>query len=345
MSIERGRRLLYVLAAATLVMVSVTAGVLITKSLEREDPGPSTAAPTSQAAAPTTPATSTSAATPAPRTDADLLAAISKDGDVVLVDPDTAVVVRTLVSASGRTPAERVAWHAASGALYVTGGECEIWRHRTSDGGTERFSKGRQPAVSPDGTRLAVWTCDGGPVGRLAVIDTESGKALLSMPLNTVSIDEGGGMSYLGDIDWRPDGLALVVTEGWEGGDGQHLVDLRKPAKSVVDSPRVPLTSSFKETYHETEYVGQRLLLSGTCCGADTPEGQSPTSRVVVRDGKTGALTSVLAVPAFSITAEAKGQLRYLSRETYEGPGELWALDRLDGVPRRIGGEFRAIDW
>ncbi len=348
MSIEQGRRLLYALAAATLMMVSITAGVLITKSLERDDPSPSTVAPAAAStpgeATPSASTASAATATEAPLTDAGLLAAVTKAGDVVLVDPDTAAVVQTVSSASGGTPAERVAWHAATGVAYFSrpDGDCySIWQSRPESRAKARhLGSGQLLAVSPDGTRLAISTCRDATAGNVDVIDAKSGKTTVSLPLSTLPYDQGGGMWLISDIDWRPDSAAIVVTAGWEEEFGQFLIDLRKLPQSVTTAPLVPVKTTFEESYHTVEYVGTRLVMSGSCC---YPENKS--NRVVVRDGKSGELSSLMTESVFDLAADSKGRLRYLTSRGSEGAAELWALDRLDGVPRKIGGEFIAIDW
>lgn len=307
---------------------------------------PSTS-PSGSGSAPVSASPSTSAASPSV-TPGPVLAAATPAGDIVLVDSETAAITQTLIKSADLSTGEgaagdpvSVSWHAGSGTVYVARG-CAVLRHRVADGKTERIAGGRLAAVSPDGTKVAVWTCRAGSVGDLAVIDASTGKVAQSLPLTTASADQGGNMNYISSIDWRSDGGALVVTVGWEGDDVQHVIDLRKLAKSVVVAARLPL-GGVVGSYHTAEYVGQRLVLYGTCCAPD--EG---TSFVVVRDGKTGALTKIPALAGIGFidpTSDGNGHLRYLKRTQAGGAGALWALDSLTGTPRELGGEFTQIDW
>ncbi|MDQ1709467.1 MAG: hypothetical protein QOG49_852, partial [Frankiaceae bacterium] len=288
------------------------------------------------------PSESSSAAAGSPA-DADALAAITATGDVVLVDPATGATVRTLVPAGpdGAGTDASIAWDAAHGVVYFTRAGCAVWRHRIADGATEQIAAGRRVAVSPDGSLLAIWTCTPDP-GQLTVIDAGTAAAVLAIPLSTQPLSQGGAMEAISDIDWRPDGKAVVVTEGWEGDDLQYLVDLRKPPKAVQRGARVPV-KGVNGSFHSVEYVGQRLLMAGTCCPPD-----EATSISVVRDGKTGNATKLAHLSDIGLiqpSADAKGRLVYLRRESADGPAALWALPALDGVPQSLGGTFAAVDW
>lgn len=276
---------------------------------------------------------------------AGLLAAVTADGDVVLIDPETAATVRTLVPRGSADPAISVAWDAQREVVYFgRGGSCaSIWRYRLGYEPIERMAQGHHPVISPDGTRVAIATgcTDGGGVDGISVLDAATGTPTVTMP---VALPAAATIPwYVGDVDWRPDGNALVVTVGWEGGDEQHVIDLRKPPRSVVAGSRVPIKTTLRETtFQQIEYVGQRLVIAAFCCtGAEGPA----SARIVVRDGKTGSLTSVATVAAYALTANASGRLRYLDADPSAAPAALWALDRLDAQPRRIGGSFRALSW
>lgn len=276
-----------------------------------------------------------------------VLAAVNPNGDVVLIDAETAAVGPTLVpnDAASTAAADTIelSWHAASGTVYVARG-CSVVRHSVAEGVTKPVAKARLAAVSPDGTQLAVWACgDGeGDVGRLAVLDASTGTEILAVPLTTSTTEQGGNMNSIGGIDWRPDGKALVVTEGWEGADAQHLIDLRKLPKSVVAAGLLPV-KGVEGTYHAAEYVGSRLVLSGTCCHPDEESGH-----VALRDGKTGTLSLLPALSNQGFLepkADMKGRLRYIKRATSGAAGPLWALDDLKGAAREIGGSFLSVDW
>lgn len=319
-----------------------------TEPADSPSAAPSAAAsPSPSAVASASPSPSPTAAGPA-ALPAGVLAAVSNAGDVQLVDPDTGAVERTLVAHNDPQVADpvdntspAVSWHAASGVAYFTRGNCSIYRHNAQTGITEPVTAGRSPVVSPDGSRLALWTCTPGP-GELFVLETSTGKVTVSLPITGTSPEQGGNMTEILDIDWRPDGNALVVTEGWEGSDAQFVVDLRKLPKTVVDGARLPIRG-VEGSYHLVEYVGTRLVMSGTCCHPDEQSGH-----VAVRDGKTGVLTLVPQLSDIGLiepVADRAGRIRYLRRESSDQAGAMWGLDKLGGEPREIGGEFRALDW
>lgn len=297
------------------------------------------------AAQPASPA-STSSSAAAVGDVSGLLAAVNTDGDVVLVDPETAATVRTLVPRGG-APAISVAWDATRQVVYFgRGGPCaSVWRYRLGYEPVEQIAQGHHPVISPDGTKVAIANgCNpGSQSDGITVRDVISGAPVLALPMTTPADKKYVGPWYAGDLDWRPDSAALVVTVGWEGSDTQRLIDLRKPPRSVLAGAGVPVRNTYPETtYQQVEYVGQRLVIAAFCC---TGNVETPSARIVTRDGKTGTLTSIATVPAYSLTADQKGRLRYLDADPTEKPAGLWALDRLDGQPRRIGGLFRALSW
>ncbi|MEO6714320.1 MAG: hypothetical protein ABIM89_12935 [Mycobacteriales bacterium] len=350
---------MYWAAGLTLAMLSLLAGYLIggargggddepvaqvvteTASAKPTSPGSTSAAPSSDAPSPSESASPSSSAAVKP--DAELIAAVSAAGDIVLADPDTAQVVRTLVPAAGDRPEAdpSIAWNAKAGVVYFTRAGCAIWRHQIDGAATEQIGSGRRIALSPNGKYLALWTCNPGP-GAFEIMQIDNRKTLLSLPLTTAAPDAGGGMSQLSDIDWRPDGTAIVVTEGWEGDDVQYLITLAKPPKSVQSGSRIPV-KGVNGSYHAVEYVGSQLVMSGTCCPPD-----AATSHVVLRDRKTGTATKIAQLSDIGlvrVTADGKGRLRYLRRPGADGPGAMWALDDLKGEAREAGGQFIAIDW
>lgn len=278
-----------------------------------------------------------------------LLAAVTSSGDLVLIHPDTARVVRTLVRnvqppprpGVGVAPTQ-ISWHTASGTVYFTKA-CTVWRHRVASGHTASVTRARHAVVSPDGTTLAIWDCSSAP-GRVALVSAATGKVVKSLPVSRVPLDQGGAMSYVADIDWRPDGAMLIVTEGWEAQDGARLINLRSMPPSVVEAPGLVSKSRFHETHLAgTEYIGGRLLYSTFCCGAESGD---TSSRVVIRDAKTGVLASLFktsTLEGIDVTADSKGRIRLLRHN--EHIGTLWKLDLTGGPARKVGGSFTAIDW
>ncbi|MDQ1710130.1 MAG: hypothetical protein QOG49_1515 [Frankiaceae bacterium] len=273
---------------------------------------------------------------------------MSAAGDVVLVDPDTGTTVRTVIPHDANGPAISVAWDPVHRIVYFgRGGTCaSVWRHTLGEEAVHLLGTGHHPVLSPDGTRLAV--ANGCTPGRsqsdgITVRAAGTGAPMLRLPIVVPTAGKAAMPWYVGDIDWRPDGGALVVTIGWEGSDAQHLVDLHRPPASVAAGKVVAVKPAPPETtYAEVEFVGPRLVVAGSCCvGA----AGTPSARLFVRDGTAGALTPIATGPAYSLTADPGGRLRYLGGDPAVGPAALWAMDAIGQAARQIGGEFRALSW
>ncbi|MEO6714090.1 MAG: WD40 repeat domain-containing protein [Mycobacteriales bacterium] len=296
---------------------------------------------------PTSKPTSTANTATSPPVDyAKTLAAIAADGDIVLVDPDTAAVVRTVIRRDARFPATSVAWDAPRRMLYFgRGGDCaSVWRHELGAEPVYRLSSGHHPVVSPDGTQLAVADgCDGGggQANGITVRDSSTGAVLMQLPIMIPSAARPEEPWYVGDIDWRPDGGALVVTVGWEGIDEQRLVDVRRPPRSVIDGKRVVIKPSPPDVTHaEIEFFADTMAVAGRCCFGASGER---SGRLFARDERSGELTPIATGDAFSLTADATGRLRYLASSSFSRPAALWGIDRPGAEPREIGGLFSAV--
>jgi hypothetical protein len=273
-----------------------------------------------------------------------LLAAVSADGDVVLLDADTALVERTLVAGSG-SPQPGLAWHARSGVVFFTRAEegCQtIWRHDLDSHRTRLVVEGSLPSVSRDGRYLGYWkrSCPGGPAnGQLAVLDIKKGVEVMAVPL----VGEPGGtgpISYITAIDWGPDAI-LLVSAGDSGDAHPYVVELQRPPRSLPQASRLGLTAASGENLFDAAYVDARIVLASSCC--DGPRYQA--RRIVERDPESGSLRVVASMSAYALSVDGRKRLRFLSFDLASGSSSLWALDRLDGVPTHIGDGFLDIDW
>ncbi len=279
---------------------------------------------------------------------AGLLAAVTARGDLVLVNPDTGATVRTLIShelaPDLARPTVGIAWDARAGIVYFDRSGCTVWRHDVRTGRSARLAAGRAPVISPDGRRVAVRGCADGALGWLSIVAAKSGIAMRTQRLMAVE-DEQGFCCTIADVAWRRDGDVLIVTVGSDFGSSSHLIDLRRPVRDITDSPPVPVRIGPGEYLTDTEYVGGRLVLSAICC----PHRAPPRSaRLAIRSPSSGQVTSLVTLPRAELlvlAARGDGRLRYLRKGLNGGSGGLWALDRLSGVPRRVGGSFRTIAW
>lgn len=312
-------------------------------------PEPSRSTAASSPAFSSTPVSSSPAPSKPPVIDyTRLLAAIAENGDIVLIDPDTAAVIRTVIPHDAALPASSLAWDAPRQLMYFgRAGTCaSVWRHRLGEEPVHRFSAGRRPVVSPDGTRLVAATAclPGQGADGITVRDTKTGATILELPAGVAAAPApANAPTSVDDLDWRPDGGAVVVTVTSAGRTTQHLVDVRRPPRSVLAGKLVVVRPAPPETsYGEVAFVGAGLVVAGRCCGAGAG---TPSARLFARDSTTGTLTAVATGPAFSMTADQRGRLRYLSTDSFERPAPLWAMDAIAAPPRQIGGLFRALSW
>ena len=289
------------------------------------------------------------------------IVAVTKAGALVQLDPATGAVRETLVS-SGVTGDEVSV--AANGTVYfATGSGCAgAIKSVPASGGTPTFVRsGWDPAISPDGTRLAYadqpgsdQTCPGwntstpGTAFRLGILALSGGatsQTIPQLPVGQQSLP--GPISHL---SWAPDNQRLAVSiasvqdnEGW----AVNIVDTAS-AQSYMDGPGVtpmPVTGdpTPQQSYlREGVYMpGGNLFVSRACCGGFPPHN---TSRLMWEVAPNGMMTHQVAIgfPAMdhlSLNVSSDGNwLLYL------GGNDLY-VSQGGARPTQVGSGLIAAAW
>lgn len=278
------------------------------------------------------------------------LGAITAGGDVVLVDPNDGRTLRVLVANQPGAPVVDISWDAAHGIMYFDrDGDCPaIYRFRLEFGRAELFAVGSHPVVSPDGSKVAVTGTGCGPGGQKAsgvgVYASATGLSQGWTPLGNTP--EFSQPLQVVDTDWRADGKALAVTLGGGENSSYRLLTLDGKTPELAAAPEIPVMHRFPETFDQLEYVGARLLMVGSCC--ETGDAAT-TWRLALRQPADGSLTSIRQGALGSVTANSRGDIRFLDAATGR-PGRLWSLhipDRSGLVGGGVLGPFAflRIDW
>ncbi|MEP7054485.1 MAG: hypothetical protein ABI912_04485 [Actinomycetota bacterium] len=286
------------------------------------------------------------------------LGALTVGGDIVLVDSVNGKQLTTLVTHQPGSPVKDISWDAPRGIMYFDrGGPCPtVWRYRFEFGLPELFANGAHPVVSPDGTQVAVIGTGCGPGGAksdgVAFYAAATGAPQMWIP-SPSSAPSPAGRLRVADVDWRPDGASLAVTLN---GIGRYVYKLlspslnsRPPPADLGAAPDIPLLYEFREQFYQLEYVGQRLLLVGHCCFGESKE---PSERLAIRNPSDATLTSLVDTSITSVTADRRGEVRYLAAEP-DGQGRLHLITLPESgsgkaaLNERIlgGGLFLRIDW
>ncbi len=292
-----------------------------------------------------------------------MLAAVTTDGALVLLDPETGKPARTL--RPNGVAGDALALTADGKTVYYevgTGCEHEIWRMGT-DGGTPAkiTSMGSRPALSPDGTRLAYasqyFLSDGFdcvPDGNSAthfqvvVVDLATDKTQhYPMPPELVS---SGLPAPVGHLSWSPDGTRLVVSitsvqdnEGWRLSVMNPSTDksyFREDGSTDVPLPGVDSNDYF---YSEGIFLPNgHLFAVRQCCDGYPPHTTSVDMLEI--DPASGAHIRQVAIGLTdrthtSLSASADGHwLLYLS-------GTDLQISQDGARPTTLASGFQAAAW
>jgi hypothetical protein len=289
------------------------------------------------------------------------IVAVTKAGALVQLDPATGAVRETLVS-SGVTGDEVSV--AANGTVYfATGSGCAgTIKSIPASGGTPTVVRsGWDPAISPDGTKLAYadqpgpgQTCPGwdtstpGTVFRLGILALSGGATTKTIP--QLPAGQQGLPGPVSHLSWAPDNQHLAVSiasvqdnEGW----AVNIVDTAS-AQSYSGGPGVtpvPVTGdpTPQQSYlREGVYMpGGNLFVSRACCGGFPPHN---TSRLMWEVAPDGMMTHQVAIgfPAMdhlSLDVSRDGNwLLYLGgNDLYVSPG--------GARPTQVGSGLIAAAW
>lgn len=183
-------------------------------------------------------ATPTGSPSPSPSPDVPPVAAVTADGEVVLLDLSSGDVTQVLLEGVDvRDPASIAVDVSPDGESVVvtrpSGGETpgDVVSVLTETGQTEVLASGWSPAVSPDGETLAYVVREEGTQEPAIVLqDLTSGQE------RTLRSGSGTAFVYIGELTWTADGSELVFMAG-EISTGLHVVDA--DATSLAESRRL----------------------------------------------------------------------------------------------------------
>lgn len=320
---------------AIVIGVALTATVAIAVAVERasDQAGDATSPTTSPTADVTT--TSTPSEDIPPR-----LIAARASGDIVAIDtanqaelltlyaPDPCTTCRPpdgLVLAPGGAT---VFFHVADGAQH------RILRVAAAGGPATAVADGCEPALSPDGRRLAFVAC--GSSGDVVVQDLGSGQQQRFAP--------GDGGRVVSGVAWTADGASLAYAAAapstpsrlWQL-DVATARDQRAARLIGPPSAAPPGTGWARPTHRDGE-----LAVVESCCTIDGSAVNSSSSVVVLDLGRARELErfAVGDAPPRSVAFDATGRHALI----VTADGDLYRRSG-DGPLRRIGGGYRNAVW
>jgi hypothetical protein len=278
------------------------------------------------------------------------IAAVTSDGDLVVLDTETGGVLRTLVDGSTTPVAPDTPAVTPDGrSAYVTfeeGCEAAIVKADLLTGVGPGalpavIANGAAPALSPDGTQLAFLACDNfvpsDRLGEGTLRTSEMGTAVAVHDLVELStsgwelrVDHD---DWLADVPvaWTDDGRVLVrVSEGPGGPSPLRLLDAERLGP-VEDAPTIELP--------------ELVRLLGSLGASGELLGGADSSDVVAIDATTGEVARVLfnlrsALPA---TASADPTGRHVL--VVDERGALWSWSEGDDVARHVADGIASAAW
>lgn len=279
------------------------------------------------------------------------IVALTDTGALVMVDPETGAITRTVYEGLSTDDPWKTALTVSPDLLYAfvshvvatePGTRWEILRISLANGSAELVAEGIQPAISPDGSTLAYAGVD-------PSIPDEEGLALVLRDLATgaeryIPSGYGGNPSaWLDQIAWSPDGNTLFVPRGMEGSE-LFAID----ARATDFEQAVELGG---DGIGESEPV---VLADGTLVVlCSNYEALPEEAYVAVIDPLSGSVTAhvepLSGLPIFDMAARPSGRgLAFLAEATtvYDGAlgGDLYRWDD-GGQPRLLAEGFLAIAW
>lgn len=225
------------------------------------------------------------------------IVAVTTAGSVEMIDPATGAVTRTLVA--GGAFGDEIS--VSGGKVYYAarrGCSSEIYAVPLAGGPPAAIVAGAQPAVSPDGTRLAYmrepYASGGQPVYQSCGLPA-SGTPAVSLVIRNLA--SGAETVYrkppavlrsplvypVSHLSWAPDGSRLLLSMGAvSSGTGQALVML-DPTRTIYYVPgnylagggRVPGPGGQGAYYREAVFMPDGNLLVNVICG---PQGCGPSN-------------------------------------------------------------------
>ena len=330
-------------SAATLTTGTLTAGPAATQS----------------AAAPST------AKSAAPHGAEPAILAVTKAGALVRLDPATGAVTKTLVP-SGVTGDEI---SAASGTVYFTteqAHQCSVESVPEAGGAPAVIALGGEPAVSPDGTKLAYtkwpYNSDGGCEQQYAGPGTSDDLIIRTLATGqTVTIPQqssaqGALVAPISHLSWSADSSHLAVSlaaiednEGW----ALNLLDVAT-ARYYIPGPGTSMFVASTEKTGTATYLREGvylpdgdLFLSQACCEGlgQTASRATNGARLLLEAGPNGAVTKQVAIGYASLTHDSLAASPDGAWLLYVGGTSLY-VSKGGAKPAQLSGSaFLAATW
>lgn len=241
------------------------------------------------------------------------LVAVTTGGELEQLDPSTGAPLRTL--ASGATGDETAVSPDGSKVYFETAVGCmhEIEEVPISGGTPQVVASGSDPAMSPDGTRLAYarqpftngGTCQGqlyAPAFYELVVRQISTGSETTYPISPQL--ENGPPRPIDHLSWSSDGQELAVSIGASQGNTGWQISVVHPATDeyYFGGSGVPVTGTGSSGAYYREGVFMRngdLFVDRVCCEGSSAAPVSnlllevdPSSGAVVRQVALGILTN-----------------------------------------------------
>jgi hypothetical protein len=248
---------------------------------------------------------------------------VTKAGALVRLNQATGAVTQTLVP-SGVTGDEI---SAANGTVYFTAErshQCSVESVPEAGGTPTTIAPGGEPAVSPDGTKLAYtkwpYTTDVGCAQQFAgpgtsddlIIRTLASGQTVTIPQQAAAA-QGELVAPISHLSWSADGSRLAVSlaavqdnEGW----ALNLLDVAT-AKSYVPGPGTSMFTSSTEKKGQATYLREGvylpdggLFLSQACCEGLGQTGDRATNgtRLLLEAKPDGTVTKQVAIGYANLT-------------------------------------------
>jgi hypothetical protein len=212
-------------------------------------------------------------------------AAVTLDGDVVLADPTSGEVLRTLLPAHSAAPVGDVALDNSGSTVYAAtyidyrGGP--LLRLRPGEP-VSVIGSAEAVAVSPDGLRLATINGEGYRTAEIQILDADSGGNLSSLSLADLT---GDGDLYVRNVEWDASGDRLLVEAGFpEAGSELFLVDPEGSARRIGPPDTRPDGTGWSLG---GPIQGERVLVAENCCALDANSYETDSALLEI-DTSTG---------------------------------------------------------
>jgi WD40-like Beta Propeller Repeat len=336
--------------------------------------GSSSPAPTAATLNASAPATRPAAAKPSASSAESGILAVTSAGALVRLNPATGAVTQTLVPSG--VMGDEIS--AANGTVYFTaqqGGACSVESIPEAGGTPSVIASGGEPAISPDGTKLAYATgaypqyCSvpsgdtqsvgGNPpvdaypgrVSQLMIRTLASGQTV-TIPQEPLTLE--GISQPISHLSWSADGTHLAVSLGpiqEEVGWGVNLLDVATAQYYQSGTGVTAITSATEEAakggyLREGVYLPDGdLFISQACCEGVGPLAKPDTSRLLLEVNQDGAVTRQVAVGYPTLTHDSLAVAANGDWLLYLGGGNLY-VSKGGASPTELSNrDFLAATW